>query len=43
MSSIKIRFGYRDVEYPSEQLGELRASNDLLGDVSALQQRMQTD
>jgi len=43
MSTTKIRFGYRDVEYPGQALGELRASNDLLGDMAALHARMGTD
>lgn len=37
------RFGNRDVEHPSELLGELRSSNDLLGDYGALHERMRTD
>lgn len=40
---MKIRFGHRDVEYPSAEMGELRASNDLLGDIPALHTRMAED
>ena len=40
---MKIRFGFRDMEYPSPELGELRDSRDLLGDVPALRARMQED
>ena len=40
---MKVRFGYRDVKFPGEQLSELRASNDLLGNVSALHKRMNSD
>ena len=38
-----IQFGYREVEYPSDQLGELRSSNDLLGNATALGERMHRD
>jgi ectoine hydroxylase-related dioxygenase (phytanoyl-CoA dioxygenase family) len=38
-----IQFGYRQVEYPSEQMGELVSSNDLLADVTALRERMDRD
>ncbi|MAS33105.1 MAG: phytanoyl-CoA dioxygenase [Anaerolineaceae bacterium] len=38
-----IRFGYRELEFPSQDIGELRDSNDLLGDVTALHQRMAED
>ena len=41
--AMNYRFGYRDVEYPCESLGELRSSNDLLEDVGALHERMQAD
>jgi len=40
---MKIRFGHRDVEFDSGEMGVLRDSNDLLGDVQALQQRMDED
>ena len=40
---MKYRFGKRDVEHPSKLLGELRSSNDLLGNVGALHERMRTD
>lgn len=43
MSTIPIRFGYRDTTYPSQDLGELRASHDLLDNIPALHERMQTD
>jgi hypothetical protein len=38
-----IRFGYRNIEFPSADLTELRSSNDLLGDVPALHERMAED
>ena len=38
-----IQFGYRDVEFPGKQLGELRASNELLNDMAALRERMDRD
>ena len=38
-----VRFGYRDVEFPSADLRELRESQDLLGDVGALWQRLNED
>ena len=40
---MKIRFGFRDMEYPSQELGEFRDSRHLLGDVPALRARMQED
>ncbi len=40
---MKIRFGPRDIEFPSQEMGELRDSNDLLGDAEALRQRMDED
>ena len=40
---MKVRFGFRDLEFPSGELGQLRESNDPLGDVSALWQRMDED
>jgi hypothetical protein len=41
--SQRIRVALRDFDWPSEQLGELRASNELLGDRVALQARMAED
>ena len=38
-----VRFGHRELAFPSDELGELRDSNDLLGEVAALQARMQED
>lgn len=38
-----IRFGLSTMAYPSQDLGELRDSNDLLGDREALQARMAED
>ncbi|MEX0777403.1 MAG: phytanoyl-CoA dioxygenase family protein [Phycisphaeraceae bacterium] len=40
---MSIRFGPRDIAFPSQQMGELRDSNDLLGDSAALGQRMEED
>lgn len=40
---MNIRFGYRNLCYPSADLLELRDSNSLLGDGMALQQRMAED
>ncbi|MEZ4620677.1 MAG: hypothetical protein R2867_34920 [Caldilineaceae bacterium] len=40
---MNIRFGHRTLPYPSSDLTELRDSNLLLGDRSALQQRMTED
>ena len=40
---MKIRFGYRDMTFPSAELGVLRDSSDLLGDVPALHGRMAED
>ncbi|MCY3976674.1 MAG: phytanoyl-CoA dioxygenase family protein [Chloroflexi bacterium] len=40
---MRIRFGFRDVEFPSADLGELRESQDLLDDVGALWQRLNED
>lgn len=39
----KIRFGHRDLTYPSAQMGELADSSHLMGDVVALQARMARD
>ena len=38
-----IRFGHRDMIYPSEQMGELQDSNALLGDIPALQKQLVQD
>lgn len=38
-----IRFGHRDVEFPSAELGQLRESQDSLGDVGALWRRLNDD
>lgn len=40
---MNIRFGYREISYPSADLGELRASNALLDNVAALHARMAED
>ncbi len=40
---MNIRFGYRNMEFPSANIIELRDSNALLGDVPALHQRMAAD
>ncbi|MCY4539685.1 MAG: phytanoyl-CoA dioxygenase family protein [Chloroflexi bacterium] len=40
---MKIRFGYRDIEFPSRQLGQLRDSQHLLGDAPAIWQRLDAD
>lgn len=40
---MNIRFGYRDLEFPSPELGELRDSSPLLGDMDAIRARMQQD
>jgi hypothetical protein len=40
---MRIRFGYRNLEFPSDHLGELRESQDLLGDPGALWQRLKED
>lgn len=40
---MKVRFGFRDIEFPSGELDQLRVSNDVLGDVPALWQRMDED
>ena len=37
------RFGYRNIKFPSEELGFLPDSSSLLGDTAALEQRMQED
>ncbi|MCB0086559.1 MAG: hypothetical protein KDE54_01490, partial [Caldilineaceae bacterium] len=38
-----IRFGYREIEFPSAEMSELRDSNTLLGNVAALRARMAED
>ena len=43
MTVRNVRLGHRDVQYPSNLLGELRASNNLLNDVPALRARLQED
>ena len=43
MLTAKIRFGYRDLTYPGPELGQLRDSNDLLTDTTALQARLAED
>ena len=40
---MKVRFGFRDLEFPSGEFGRLRESNDALGDVPALWQRLDED
>ena len=40
---MKTRFGYRDVEFPSAELGQLRESQYLPGDTAALWQRLDED
>ncbi len=40
---MRIRFGFRDLEFPSSELGELRDSQDLLGDLDGLWQRLKED
>lgn len=40
---MKIKFGYRDIEFPSQELGQLRESQDLLGDAPALWRRLDID
>lgn len=40
---MKARFGYRNIEYPSAELGDLRDSSALLGDLPALKARMAED
>jgi hypothetical protein len=40
---MKVKFCRTEVEYPSEQLGELRDSGDLLNDHSALMNRIEQD
>ena len=40
---MNIRFGYRDMHYPSETLGTLRDSQHLLADIPALHAQMAED
>lgn len=40
---MNVRFGYRDIAYPSTALGTLRESNALLADMPALHARMAED
>lgn len=40
---MKIRFGYRELEYPSSALGELKDSSHLLADPPALREQMAED
>ncbi|MDA0841698.1 MAG: phytanoyl-CoA dioxygenase family protein [Planctomycetota bacterium] len=40
---MKISFGNKDLEFPGPLLGELRASNELMGDAAALHARMEED
>ncbi len=40
---MRIRFGYRDMDYTGDELGQLRASQSLLGDPPALHARMSED
>ncbi len=40
---MKVKFCRTEVEYPGEKLGELRDSNDLLGNVKALKNRIDED
>ncbi len=40
---MKVKFCKTEVEYPSDKLGELRDSNNLLHDINALKERMNQD
>ena len=40
---MQIRFGYRDVEFPGRELGQLRESQDLLGQALPLRRRLKAD
>lgn len=40
---MQVRFGRQDYEFPSEELRELRESNDILHDPAALRERMAED
>ena len=41
--AMQIRFGFRDLEFPSAQLSQLRECQDLIGDAAGLWQRMNED
>jgi hypothetical protein len=40
---LKIRFGYRNIEFPGAEMGELRDCNALLGNATGLRERMDED
>ena len=40
---MQIRFGFRELDFPSDQLGHLRDCSPLLGDAEALWQRFDED
>jgi hypothetical protein len=40
---MKVKFCRTEVEYPGEKLGELRDSNELLGDIDAIKDRIDQD
>ena len=40
---MKIKFGHRDIEFPSSDLTQLEDSNSLLEDMPALRERMAKD
>ena len=40
---MRVRFGYRDIEFPGGALGQLRDSRELLGDIPALWRRLRDD
>lgn len=40
---MNVRFGHREMEFPSAQLRELRDANDVLGDTAALRARLERD
>ena len=40
---MKIRFGYRNIEFPGEEMGELRDCNALLGDATSIRNQMKED
>ncbi len=40
---MQVKFGHRLYEYPSSQLGQLRESNDVLGNAPAMRQRLEED
>lgn len=41
--AMQVRFGYRDIEYPSAALGKLLDSEALIGDVQSLRARLRAD